>query len=155
MEQEKWAAAINSGNRVGRWGGAADSRVDVAKIDVVGIGIEQKVETEHALVALLPKPVPEAAHHYHDRVLDVPRQDRGIYVIAAPTALVRGSLGEAGDVGHGWADQRATMGGAAFHRTEHVVERFTTLTTFFEILGAYLSRSFLRRMKNVVRPESP
>ena len=114
---------------------AADARVQFAQINLVGFDIQKVINAENALVAFLVEPVAELARHFAHLFRHVVGQERRRRVIAAPAALVRGHLGEPGDVGHHRAHQRAVTRGAALDRTGQVLDMFHHLQLLVDDLG--------------------
>ena len=107
VEQEQRHVRVGAQGDVRDRRQAGHARVDLAQVDLTGVGIEQVVDLEESPVALLGKASAEPlGHRAGDRPLAV-GQHLGEDVVAAPPALVRRQLGIPDQRGHVRPDQRA------------------------------------------------
>src|SRR5882724_9408854 len=121
MEEKERHAAVRRGDQMGGWARPAHARIELAEVDVAGVGVDQEVHAEGAAIALLVEAVAELPGHALDgRALLLQAADED--VVAAPAALVGGQLAEAGDVGHDRAGERAVAGGDALDRAGQVID---------------------------------
>ena len=122
VEQEERHVGVRPGGDVGHRRDPGDARVELAEVDVVGVQVDEHVDLEEALVALLRETVAEPAYVL-DRGGPLLEGERlGEQVVAAPAALVRRQLGIAGEVGHERADDGAVRGDAGLDGGRLVVD---------------------------------
>ena len=125
------------------------------EIHLAGVGVDQHVDLEEALVALAGQPVAEPADQLVRLHPALPGQRVRVHLVAAPATLVRGQFGVPDEFGHERADQRAVPGQHRLDRDATVVDPLHDLLLLADDVVGVLVPVLLLVRKKVVLPLSP
>ncbi len=144
VEQEQRDVGVGPGGHVGDRRRPRDPRVELPEVDLIGVDVDEHIDLEEALVALLPQPVSEPADML-DRDGPVRLAERlREQVVTAPSPLVRSELGIAGQIGHERPHDGAVAGVDGLHGRGPVVDPLHDLELFADhVLGVALPVALL------------
>jgi hypothetical protein len=131
VEHVDRAAAIGGGDEIGQRRGTGNPGIYLAQIDTPGIGVDQEIHAEGALVAFLVELVAELARHpEHGPALSLVAACEN--VVAAPAALVGRHLRKPGDIGLHRPHQRAVAGRHRLKRAWQMIDPAHDLELFLD-----------------------